>query len=69
MQYQRMNYKKKSSVFDSKQFREISFLIQEIAREENNTAEETRLRKKLEELEQRASELDRKRTENISIIS
>lgn len=41
----------------------------DIAREANDAVEEARLRKQFDEMEQRASELDRRRTENISIIS
>jgi hypothetical protein len=40
-----------------------------MAKDEDNIERETELRKKMNEMEERASELDRKRSENISIIT
>jgi hypothetical protein len=40
-----------------------------MAKDENDIARENEIRKKLNEMEERASELDRKRSENISIIT
>lgn len=40
-----------------------------MAKDENNTAREKELIQKLNAMEERASELDRKRSENISIIT
>ncbi|CAF5217426.1 unnamed protein product, partial [Rotaria magnacalcarata] len=41
----------------------------EIAKDENDTERENELRKQLTEMEERASELDRKRSENISVMA
>lgn len=43
--------------------------IQEIAKDEGDVKEENELIKKLEEMEERASELDRRRSGKISIIT
>jgi hypothetical protein len=40
-----------------------------MAKDENNVEKENELRKKLNDMEERAEELDRKRSENISIIA
>jgi hypothetical protein len=40
-----------------------------MAKDEDNIERENELRKKMNEMEERASELDRKRSENISIIT
>jgi RNA polymerase-associated protein RTF1 len=41
----------------------------EIAKDDNDTERESELRKQLTEMEERAAELDRKRTENISVMA
>jgi hypothetical protein len=40
-----------------------------MAKDDNDTERETELRKQLGEMEERATELDRRRSENISVMS
>ncbi len=44
-------------------------MFQEMAKDENDIERESELRKQLNEMEEKASELDRKRSENISVMT